>query len=119
MKGIDSLDTDVLTEYLRSRIDGFPATISATKFEGGQSNPTFVLEDTGSVSDNIADPARKYVLRKQPPGKLLKSAHAVDREFRVMSALATSDVPVPRMYCLCEDREIIGEMFFVLSLIHI
>ena len=115
MKGIDSLDTDVLTEYLKSRIDDFPATISATKFEGGQSNPTFMLADSASASDNIADPARKFVLRKQPPGKLLKSAHAVDREFKVMSALATSDVPVPRMYCLCEDREIIGEMFFVME----
>lgn len=114
MNGIDSLDTDALAEYLGSQIDGFPAAISATKFEGGQSNPTFLLEDSHTAT-TAGESARKFVLRKQPPGKLLKSAHAVDREFKVMSALAASDVPVPYMYCLCEDKQIIGEMFFVME----
>ncbi len=115
VKGIDTLDTDVLAEYLISRIDGFPASIKAKKFQGGQSNPTFIIEDSSTRPDVSSPSGQKYVLRKQPPGKLLKSAHAVDREFRVMSALADSDVPVPRMYCLCEDRDIIGEMFFVME----
>lgn len=114
VNGLDTLDTRVLQDYLHSRIDDFPAAITATKFQGGQSNPTFVLEDEASAS-TIQSGTRKYVLRKQPPGKLLKSAHAVDREFKVMSALADTDVPVPQMFCLCEDRDVIGEMFFVME----
>ena len=57
----------------------------------------------------------EYVLRRQPPGKLLKSAHAVDREFRVMNALQNTDVPVPRMYHLCEDRDVVGSMFYIME----
>jgi len=79
--------------------------VSASKFSGGQSNPTFRLDCAG----------KHYVLRKQPPGQLLKSAHAVDREFRVMKALYHTDVPVPQMLHLCEDRDIIGAMFFVME----
>jgi aminoglycoside phosphotransferase (APT) family kinase protein len=75
------------------------------QFEGGQSNPTFALR-AGS---------REYVLRKQPPGELLPSAHQVDREYRVMHALRHSDVPVPKMYALCEDTSVIGTKFYVME----
>ena len=75
------------------------------QFEGGQSNPTFALR-AGS---------REYVLRKQPPGELLPSAHQVDREYRVMHALRDSDVPVPKMYALCEDTSVIGTKFYVME----
>ncbi|KZY58952.1 aminoglycoside phosphotransferase [Oleiphilus sp. HI0061] len=102
---VDELDVVKLAAYLADNIEGFSWPIKATKFEGGQSNPTFKL----------SSPSGDFVLRRQPPGKLLKSAHAVDREFRVYQALADSDVPVPRMYHLCEDREIIGSMFYVME----
>jgi len=98
-------DTDKLARYLEDRIHGFRGPLVATKFAGGQSNPTFMLEARSG----------RYVLRRQPPGELLKSAHAVDREFRVLVALANTDVPVPRAYHLCEDRDVIGSMFYVMS----
>jgi len=102
---IDQLNLDVLNPYLEAHIDGFKNLQSADKFEGGQSNPTFLLSaDSG-----------QYVLRRQPPGELLKSAHAVDREYRVIDALKNSDVPVARADHLCEDRDIIGSMFYVMS----
>ena len=105
-KQIDTLDEVVLAKYLAEHIEGFSGPIKATKFSGGQSNPTF----------RIDSPSGSFVLRRQPPGKLLKSAHAVDREYRVYKALADTDVPVPRVYHLCEDREIIGSMFYVMEL---
>ncbi len=99
------LDEAALAAYLSSRIADFGHLREARKFAGGQSNPTFLLtSDKG-----------RYVLRRKPPGQLLKSAHAVDREFRVMQALAESDVPVPRTYHLCEDDSVIGSMFFVME----
>ena len=79
--------------------------ISVSKFAGGQSNPTFKI-DAASGS---------YVLRRQPPGELLKSAHAVDREYRVIKALADTDVPVAKAYHLCEDRDVIGSMFYLME----
>ena len=81
-----NLDTSRLQDYLAEAVPGFSGTLSAEKFAGGQSNPTFKLSAGG----------RDYVLRRKPPGELLASAHAVDREFRVISALADTDVPVPR-----------------------
>ena len=105
MSQVDTLDTQKLAEYLEQQIDGFKGPIEADKFEGGQSNPTF----------KITTPSGAYVLRRQPPGKLLKSAHAVDREFRVMAALKDTDVPVPRVLHLCEDRDVIGSMFYVME----
>ena len=102
---IHQFDTDKLARYLEDRIQGFRGPLVATKFTGGQSNPTFMLEARSG----------RYVLRRQPPGELLKSAHAVDREFRVLVALANTDVPVPRAYHLCEDRDVIGSMFYVMS----
>lgn len=101
------LDIDKLATYLESAIDGFSGLTSADKFSGGQSNPTYLLS---------ADSGR-YVLRRKPPGILLKSAHAVDREFRVMSALADTAVPVPTMRVLCEDESIIGSMFYVMDFV--
>ena len=105
MSQVDTLDTERLAAYLEANVAGFKGPITADKFEGGQSNPTF----------HIKAASGEYVLRRQPPGKLLKSAHAVDREFRVMNALQNTDVPVPRMYHLCEDRDVVGSMFYIME----
>ena len=99
------LDIDSLQAYLSQHIPGFQGPLRAEKFPGGQSNPTFKLT-AGDTS---------YVLRRKPPGELLKSAHAVDREFRVISALQGTEVPVPRTYVLCEDDSVIGSMFYVME----
>ncbi|SIT46609.1 Phosphotransferase enzyme family protein [Paraburkholderia piptadeniae] len=103
--GTAHMDLGALTPYLERSIQGFTGPVSAHKFAGGQSNPTFLLKATSG----------DYVLRRQPSGPLLKSAHAVDREFRVLDALARTDVPVARAYHLCEDRDVIGTMFYVMS----
>ncbi|HEY8242979.1 MAG: phosphotransferase [Vicinamibacteria bacterium] len=97
-------DVASVERYLREHIDGFRGPLSVAQFEGGQSNPTFRLDA----------PDASYVLRRKPPGKLLPSAHAVDREFRVMRALAGTAVPVPECLCLCSDEEVIGSMFYVM-----
>ncbi len=102
---VHQLDEARLCDYLEAEIDGFAGPLRTEKFSGGQSNPTYRLRT--ATSD--------YVLRKQPPGELLKSAHAVDREFRVMQALQSSDVPVPEMIHLCEDRQVLGSMFFIMQ----
>lgn len=99
------LDDAVLGRYLVDKIPGFSGPIDVTKFSGGQSNPTYLLKAN----------AGKYVLRRKPPGQLLKSAHAVDREFRVMQALRYTGVPVPRVQHLCLDESIIGSVFFVME----
>jgi aminoglycoside phosphotransferase (APT) family kinase protein len=101
----DNLDLDVLGQYLDSRLPEIGRLTGAEKFSDGQSNPTFLLH--GESGD--------YVLRRQPAGELLKSAHAVDREFRVISALQGSDVPVARALHLCEDRGVIGSLFYLMS----
>ena len=100
-----TLDLDAVAAYLTQHLDRFEGPIEATKFTVGQSNPTFLLKT----------PAKNYVLRRKPPGQLLKSAHAVDREYRVQSALADTDVPVARMHLLCEDDSVIGSMFYVMD----
>lgn len=102
---VDELDLGVLEPYLAANVEGFVGPASVEKFAGGQSNPTFKIT---AVSGN-------YVLRRQPPGKLLKSAHAVDREFRVLAGLAGSNVPVAKVYHLCEDVDVIGSMFYVMQ----
>lgn len=102
---VEYLDEERLTSYLETRIEGFMGPIRAEKFSGGQSNPTFLL----------TTPDCKYVLRRKPPGQLLKSAHAVDREYRVQEALLETPVPVARPYCLCEDDTVIGSMFYIMS----
>ena len=102
---IDSLNIEKLGRYLELNIEGFKGLISAEKFSGGQSNPTYLLNATSG----------NYVLRSKPPGELLKSAHAVDREYRVIQSLANTDVPVAHALHLCEDEEISGSMFYVMS----
>ncbi|MEO8600204.1 MAG: phosphotransferase family protein, partial [bacterium] len=104
---VKSLDTVRLAAYLETRIDGFQGPLTAEKFTGGQSNPTFLLK--ASSGD--------YVLRRQPPGALLKGAHAVDREYRVLDALKDTAVPVAHAYYLCEDREVIGSIFYVMRFV--
>ena len=99
------LDTTALGAYLTRHLPGFSGALRAEKFAGGQSNPTFKLSAGG----------KSYVLRRKPPGELLKSAHAVDREYRVISALRATPVPVPRTYLLCEDESVIGSMFYVMA----
>ncbi|KDB08197.1 aminoglycoside phosphotransferase [Burkholderia sp. lig30] len=99
------LDIDRLTRYLEDHVPGFEGPVEAEKFAGGQSNPTFLLTARSG----------RYVLRRQPPGELLKSAHAVDREFRILTALSGTRVPVARPYHLCEDRDVIGSLFYVMS----
>jgi aminoglycoside phosphotransferase (APT) family kinase protein len=99
------LDENALADYLVEHIPGFGRDCSIQQFLGGQSNPTYLIE-----SGNKA-----YVLRKKPPGNLLPSAHAVDREYRVISALADSGVPVPNAHLLCEDVSVIGQMFYVMD----
>lgn len=103
--GINHIDEAALAEYLQQHLNGFQGPLTATKFSGGQSNPTFKIT---AASGN-------YVLRKQPPGELLKSAHAVDREFRVMTALHNTRVPVPQMLHLCDNKDILGSLFFVME----
>lgn len=98
-------DERALDAYLGDHIDGYDGHLEVRQFEGGQSNPTFALRAG----------RREFVLRKQPPGHLLPSAHQVDREYRVMHALADTDVPVPKMYALCEDVEVIGTKFYVME----
>jgi len=100
-----ALDDAALANYLINVIPGFVGPVTSQKFSGGQSNPTYLLR---AVSG-------EYVLRRKPPGQLLKSAHAVEREFRVMRALADSAVPVPRTFHLCADDSIIGSVFFVME----
>lgn len=103
----ENLDTKRLSDYLASNIDGFDGLYEVEKFSSGQSNPTYLLR---AESGN-------YVLRHKPSGKLLASAHAIDREFRVIRALAQSEVPVARAYHLCRDASIIGSMFYVMSFV--
>ena len=105
MSVVDTLDEALLASYLEANVEEFKGPLTANKFAGGQSNPTFKI-DAASGS---------YVLRRQPPGKLLKSAHAVDREYRVLAALADTDVPVARVYHLCEDPEVIGSIFYIME----
>jgi aminoglycoside phosphotransferase (APT) family kinase protein len=101
-------DVDALARYLRAHVPGFEGALTVRQFRGGQSNPTYHLTAGG----------REYVLRRKPPGKLLPSAHAVDREYRVLTALGRTDVPVPRTYLLCEDDAVIGTAFYVMDCVH-
>ena len=103
--GQNAFDIIRLAEWMTAHVEGFSGMPQVEKFTGGQSNPTFMLTAGG----------RKYVLRRKPPGKLLPSAHAVDREYKVISALAGSDVPVPKTYALCEDDSVIGTMFYIMD----
>lgn len=101
------IDEASLEAYLQEHLTGFRGPLTLRQFEGGQSNPTYLLDAQSG----------RYVLRKQPPGDLLPSAHQVDREYRVMRALAPTGVPVPAMHCLCRDREVIGTDFYVMDFV--
>ena len=100
-------DEAVLETYLKKNLPGFEGPVSIRQFSGGQSNPTF----------KISTPSHAYVLRKKPPGKLLPSAHMIEREFRIFNALQDTDVPVPKAHLLCEDAEVIGTPFYVMDFI--
>jgi aminoglycoside phosphotransferase (APT) family kinase protein len=100
-------DEGRLTVYMQDHVADFHGPIRVLQFEGGQSNPTFHLTDGRG---------RMFVLRKKPPGKLLPSAHQVDREYRVIKALSeNTDVPVPRAYALCQDDAVIGTAFYIME----
>jgi aminoglycoside phosphotransferase (APT) family kinase protein len=102
-----AFDEARLADYMKNHVDGYRGPARLLQFEGGQSNPTFHITDAGG---------RMYVLRKKPPGKLLPSAHQVDREYRVIKALADhTDVPVPRPYALCQDDQVIGTAFYIME----
>ena len=101
-----TLDETRLADYLSEHIDGFRPPLSLGQCMGGMSNPTFVITDATG---------KRYILRKKPTGPLLPSAHAVDREYRVISALGSTNVPVPETYTLCEDDDIIGQAFYVMG----
>jgi aminoglycoside phosphotransferase (APT) family kinase protein len=98
-------DVDALERYLTQRIPGFRGPVTVSQFQGGQSNPTYRLSGAG----------HEYVLRRKPPGKLLPSAHAVDREYRILTALGRTDVPVPKTWLLCDDPAVIGTIFYVMD----
>ncbi len=102
---ISDEQVQALTDYLTRQLDSFAGPIKLEKFAGGQSNPTYKLIAQSGV----------YVLRKQPPGKLLKSAHAVDREFLVLKALKDTEVPVANPIHLCKDSDVIGSMFYLME----
>jgi aminoglycoside phosphotransferase (APT) family kinase protein len=100
-----AFDAGRLAAWLEAAVGPQDGPVEVAQFKGGQSNPTYLVT-AGS---------RRYVLRRKPPGKLLPSAHAVDREYRVMKALAGTDVPVAHMHALCEDESVIGTMFYVME----
>ncbi|MEX2298638.1 MAG: phosphotransferase family protein [Dongiaceae bacterium] len=103
-----AIDPSRLEPWLEANVPIYAGPLAIARMTGGQSNPTY----------RLSTPGRDYVLRRKPPGELLPSAHAVDREFRVMAALAGSAVPVPAMHGLCADESVIGNMFFVMDFVH-
>jgi aminoglycoside phosphotransferase (APT) family kinase protein len=107
MSDAGALDQAALAPYLEARVEGFSGLQTIEKFATGQSNPSYLIKARSG----------RYVLRAKPPGELLKSAHQVDREFRVMQALAGSGVPVPRVFHLSEEAEPIGRMFYVMAFV--
>jgi aminoglycoside phosphotransferase (APT) family kinase protein len=100
-------DENALLKFMEANVEGFAGPMQVLQFDGGQSNPTFKLEAASGI----------YVLRKQPPGELLPSAHQVDREYRIMKALWNTPVPVPKMHALCEDLDVIGVKFYIMALV--
>ena len=106
VKEAHRFNKDILGEYLTSKLENFSQIKTVGQFDAGQSNPTFIIESSEG---------KRYVLRKKPPGDLLPSAHAIDREFKVQKALFKTDVPVAKMYLFCEDETIIGTSFYVME----
>jgi prepilin-type processing-associated H-X9-DG protein len=105
-----SFDVAALSLWLQTHLSGFQGPLTVASFKGGQSNPTYKLQT----------PSRSYVMRAKPGpvAKLLPSAHAIEREFAVMRGLAGTQVPVPTMYCLCEDESVIGRAFYIMEFIY-
>src|SRR5206468_7579990 len=101
-------DVGALERYVVERVTGFRGPLTVRQFQGGQSNPTYY----------VSSPSGEYVVRRKPPGKLLPSAHAVDREYRVITALGKTGFPVPRTFALCEDDAVIGTAFYVMDCVH-
>jgi aminoglycoside phosphotransferase (APT) family kinase protein len=102
---VHAFDESALAAYLRAHVADFSGPIDVEQFQGGQSNPTYRV----TAGDH------RYVLRRKPPGKLLPSAHAIDREYRVMAALADTDVPVAKMVALCDDAAVVGTVFYLME----
>lgn len=100
-------DEKRLFDYMAAHVKGFEGPLTVEQFKGGQSNPTYQL----------ITPKQKYVLRRKPPGKLLPSAHAVDREYKVITALHGAGFAAPRTYCLCEDDSVIGTAFYIMEMV--
>ncbi|WP_312134455.1 phosphotransferase family protein [Brevundimonas sp.] len=100
-----ALDMPVLESWMKAHVEGFEGPLEVRQFKGGQSNPTYEL----------VTPRQKYVLRRKPPGTLLASAHAVDREFAVISALHAQGFPVAKAYALCTDDTVLGSIFYVMD----
>jgi len=102
-----AFDVEALSAWLSTHLDGFRGPLTVEMFKGGQSNPTYKL----------VTPSQSYVMRAKPGpvARLLPSAHAIEREFKVMRGLAGTDVPVPHMYCLCDDESVIGRAFYVME----
>ncbi len=98
-------DETRLVEYMEAHVEGFKGPMEVKQFKGGQSNPTYQL----------ITPGKKYVLRRKPPGKLLKSAHMVDREYKVITALHNVGFPVAKTYALCEDESVLGTIFYIMD----
>lgn len=103
----DELDATRLQPWLEQHIPGFRGPLEVRRFAGGQSNPTYQL----------VTPGRRFVLRRKPAGELLRSAHAVDREFRVIRALHEAGFPTPQAHALCDDDSVIGSMFYVMGMV--
>ncbi|WP_144098280.1 phosphotransferase [Croceicoccus sediminis] len=101
------VDLDSLTAWMEDNVEGFAGPLTIEQFKGGQSNPTYKLSTPGA----------KYVLRRKPPGQLLKGAHAVEREAKVMTGLGKAGFPVPKVYGICTDDDVIGTWFFVMSMV--
>ena len=99
------IDFKAASDWAETNVENFYSPAKYTKFNSGQSNPTYLIETS----------KKKYVLRKKPEGILLKSAHAVDREYRVQLALQNSPIPVPRMYAYCDDETILGTEFYIME----
>jgi aminoglycoside phosphotransferase (APT) family kinase protein len=105
VRDVHRFDVDALERYMEKHVSGFRGPLTVRQFQGGQSNPTYYL----------ASADHEYVLRRKPPGKLLPSAHAVDREYRVITALGGTGVPVPRTHALCMDDSVIGTAFYIMD----
>ena len=101
-----AFDAARLATWMQANVPGYAGNLNVEQFNGGQSNPTYKLTDGAGT---------RYVMRRKPPGTLLASAHAVDREYRVMTALAGTGVPVPKTHGLCVDESVIGTMFYVMA----